>query len=107
GETGQTLIRGMGELHLEVVKNRLLRDFHLNVKFHKPQVSYRESVARTVEVEGECNRIISGQQLFANLRVRVEPFDGKVPVAITTTVPPDTLPPQFLSVALDELRVCG
>jgi elongation factor G len=107
GETGQTLIRGMGELHLEVVKNRLLRDFHLNVKFHKPQVSYRESVARAVEVEGECTRIISGQQLFAKVRVRVEPFEGKVPVAITTTVPPDTLPPQFLSVILDELRACG
>jgi elongation factor G len=58
-------------------------------------------------VEGECTRIISGQQLFAKLRIRVEPFDGKVPVAITTAVPPDTLPPQFLSVALDELRACG
>jgi len=45
--------------------------------------------------------------LFAKLRIRVEPFDGKVPVAITTAVPPDTLPPQFLSVALDELRACG
>ncbi len=43
GETGQTLMRGMGELHLEIVKNRLLRDFNLNVKFHKPQVSYREN----------------------------------------------------------------
>ena len=40
-ETGQTLISGMGELHLEIVKNRLLRDFNLNVRFHKPQVIYR------------------------------------------------------------------
>src|SRR6185369_7455098 len=40
-ETGQTLISGMGELHLEIIKNRLLRDFNLNIKFHKPQVSYR------------------------------------------------------------------
>ncbi|MBT6846986.1 MAG: GTP-binding protein, partial [Planctomycetaceae bacterium] len=58
GETGQTLLRGMGELHLEVVKNRLLREFKLNVRFHKPQVSYRETIAKKVEVTGECNRLI-------------------------------------------------
>ena len=44
-ETGQTLISGMGELHLEVIQHRLLRDFNLNVKVHKPRVSYRETVA--------------------------------------------------------------
>ena len=43
-ETGQTLISGMGELHLEVIKHRLLRDFNLNVRVHKPRVSYRETV---------------------------------------------------------------
>ncbi|MFN9877591.1 MAG: elongation factor G, partial [Planctomycetota bacterium] len=48
-ETGQTLIAGMGELHLEVIRNRLLRDFNLNVKVHKPRVSYRETISRQVE----------------------------------------------------------
>ncbi len=43
-ETGQTLISGMGELHLEIIKHRLLRDFNLNVKVHKPRVSYRETI---------------------------------------------------------------
>jgi elongation factor G len=107
GDTGQTLVRGMGELHLEVIKNRLLRDFNLKVKFYEPQVSYRESIARSVEVEGECTRVISGQQLFAKLRIRVEPFEGKAPVAIFNTMPPEALPPQFVGVALDELRACG
>ena len=46
----------MGELHLEIIKNRLLRDFNLNVKVHKPRVSYRETIARAVEVDGECHR---------------------------------------------------
>ena len=50
-ETGQTLISGMGELHLEVIKHRLLRDYRLNVRVHKPRVSYRETIARAVEVE--------------------------------------------------------
>jgi elongation factor G len=55
-ETGQTLISGMGELHLEVIKHRLLRDYRLNVRVHKPRVSYRETIAKVVEVSGECRR---------------------------------------------------
>ena len=72
-DTGQTLIAGMGELHLEVIKNRLLRDFNLDVKVHKPRVSYRETVSKAVEVMGECHRLVNGQQLFAKLKIRMEP----------------------------------
>ena len=72
-ETGQTLIGGMGELHLEVIKNRLLRDFNLNVKVHKPRVSYRETVSNSIEVVGECHRMHGGQQLFAKLTLKMEP----------------------------------
>jgi elongation factor G len=63
----------MGELHLEVVKHRLLRDFKLKVKFHKPRVSYRESIGRAVEVDGECRQQIAGQNLFAKVRIKMEP----------------------------------
>jgi elongation factor G len=72
-ETGQTLISGMGELHLEIIKNRLLRDFNVDVRVHKPRVSYRESISRAVEATGECHRQIAGQELFAKVRVRLEP----------------------------------
>jgi elongation factor G len=73
-ETGQTLISGMGELHLEVIKHRLLRDFRLNVRVHKPRVSYRETIERAVEVSGECHRNVAGQMLSAKVRIRMEPF---------------------------------
>jgi elongation factor G len=107
-ETGQTLISGMGELHLEIIKNRLLRDFNLNIKFHKPQVSYRESIDHAVEVTGECRRLIAGQQLFAKLRLRMEPApQSKIPVMLISAVPPDGLPPDLLTAALDELRALG
>ena len=107
-ETGQTLISGMGELHLEIKKNLLLRDYNLNVRFHKPQVSYRESVARSVEVKGECNRMIAGQQLFARLRLRMEPVDkGAVPVMLLNSCPPEALAPELLAAALEELKACG
>ena len=108
GETGQTLISGMGELHLEVIKNKLLRDFNLNIRFHKPQVSFRETVARSVEVEGTCRRLIGGQQLFAKLRLRVEPGAADGPqVAILSACPPDEIPPDLLVVTLDELKARG
>ena len=107
-ETGQTLISGMGELHLEIIKNRLLRDFNLNVKFHKPQVSYRESIDHAVEIVGECNRIIAGQQLFARLKIRMEPAPkAAIPVMLLSAVPPDGLPPDHLTAALDELKALG
>ena len=74
-DTGQTLIAGMGELHLEVIKNRLLREFNLNAKVHKPRVSYRETIGKAVEVSGECHRMVEGQQLFAKLKLKMEPDD--------------------------------
>ncbi len=73
-ETGQTLISGMGELHLEVIKHRLLRDFKLDVRVHKPRVSYRETIERAVEVTGECHRNIAGLMLSGKIRIRMEPF---------------------------------
>jgi elongation factor G len=107
-ETGQTLISGMGELHLEIIKNRLLRDFHLQVRFHKPQVSYRETIAHPVEVVGECHRVLAGQPLFARIRLRMEPAPvGGVPVQITSDVPPGTMPPELLAAALEELKALG
>ena len=107
-ETGQMLISGMGELHLEIIKNRLLRDFNLNIKFHKPQVSYRESIDHAVEVVGECRRLIAGQQLFAKLRIRMEPApQSKIPVMLLSAVPPDGLPPELLTAALEELKALG
>jgi elongation factor G len=106
-DSGQTLMRGMGELHLEVVKNRLLRDFNLNVKFHKPQVSYRESIERAVEVVGECNRVVAGQQLFARLKIRVEPAPQALAVSVLNFIPVGSLPQELVDAAVDELKHCG
>ena len=108
GETGQTLLRGMGELHLEVVKNRLLREFKLNVRFHKPQVSYRETIAKEVEVTGECNRLINGVQKYARITIRMEPAEEvNHGLAVTNQLAPDSLPPDCLEATFDELRHRG
>ena len=72
-ETGQTLISGMGELHLEVIQHRLTREFNLNVRVHKPRVSYRETIQRKATATGTCHRNVAGQTLFATVDVLIEP----------------------------------
>lgn len=105
-ESGQTLISGMGELHLEVIKNRLVRDFKLAVKFYKPRVSYRETINRMAEVVGECNRQVGANQLFARLQVRFEPLeDRSAKVIVLDRTPVEKMLPENLrQVALEELR---
>ena len=108
GETGQTLISGMGELHLEIIKNRLLRDFSLKVKFHKPQVSYRETIAQAVEVTGACDRMIAGQQLFARVSLKMAPSGTEsAGVIVLSQCPSDALPGEILELLIDELKAHG
>lgn len=103
-ETGQTLISGMGELHLEVIQHRLERDFHLNVKVHNPRVSYRETVAAAAEAVGECNRLINGSHHVADVRIRVEPFESDLGGNVVTTSLDHGLPPEMLAVVMEELE---
>lgn len=107
-ETGQTLISGMGELHLEVIKNRLLRDFNLKVKVHKPRVSYRETISQSVEVTGQCTRLVNGQQLFAKLKLRMEPDDKvETGVAIRSQLPVNAMPAEMVQTVKDEIKARG
>ncbi|MFM8289349.1 MAG: elongation factor G [Planctomycetaceae bacterium] len=73
-ETGQTLISGMGELHLEVIRHRMERDFRLNVRVHKPRVSYRETIRDARVVNGEFSRVVGGVPQSAQVRLRMEPL---------------------------------
>ncbi|MGD0383773.1 MAG: elongation factor G [Thermoguttaceae bacterium] len=106
-ETGQTLISGMGELHLEVIKHRLLRDFKLDVRVHKPRVSYRETIEKAVEVAGQCHRNVGGQMLSAKVQIRMEPFSkGQKPVTVVVA-PGVELPQQYLTAITEILSEQG
>jgi elongation factor G len=106
-ETGQTLISGMGELHLEVIKHRLLRDFKLDVRVHKPRVSYRETIEKAVEVTGQCHRNVGGQMLSAKIRIRMEPFPkGQKPVTVAVA-PGIDLPAEYLNAVVEVLTEQG
>jgi elongation factor G len=81
-ETGQTLISGMGELHLEVIRHRLERDFNLKCRVHKPRVSHKETLARPVTVAGTIDRLVGGQTLQATVTLRAEPVEAQGPVTV-------------------------
>ncbi len=106
-DTGQTLISGMGELHLEIIKNRLLRDFNLNVKVHKPRVSYRETISHSVTTTGECHRLVAGQQLYAKVTIRMEPDEESATVVRVTNLAAGTMPPQLADAVIEELKARG
>jgi elongation factor G len=73
-ETGQTLIAGMGELHLEIIVDRLLREFKVDASVGKPQVAYRETIRRAVEAEGRFVRQTGGHGQFGVVDLRIEPM---------------------------------
>lgn len=105
-ESGQTLISGMGELHLDVIKHRLTRDFKLNVKFYKPRVNYRETIANSTTVEGQCNRQIGDKQMFARVRLLMEPLEDRsqAPIVLDRFFGEGVLPDHLKICVLDELR---
>ena len=74
-ETGQTLISGMGELHLEIIVDRLLREFKVEANVGQPQVSYRETIRKPVEVEGKYVRQSGGKGQYGDCWVKFEPLE--------------------------------
>jgi elongation factor G len=103
-ETGQTIISGMGELHLEILRNRMQNDFGLKVRVHKPRVSYRETIGKAVESWGEFDRTAGAVTQFARVRVRIEPYDGPEPVVVLNRIPPGTLSNELARLAEQTLK---
>ncbi len=92
-ETGQLLISGMGELHLEILVDRLKREFRVPVRTGKPQVSYRETVTRKTEHSFTFSRLIGQKTHYAGVTLKMEHHEGGKDVRIKLTLP---IPREFL-----------
>jgi elongation factor G len=75
-ETNQTIIRGMGELHLEIIVDRMVREFGVAANVGKPQVAYREAITKKSEAEGKFVRQSGGKGQYGHVKMRFEPLEG-------------------------------
>jgi len=75
-ETGQTILSGMGELHLEIIVDRMMREFGVGANVGKPQVAYRETIRKNAEAEGRHIKQTGGHGQYGHVKIRIEPFPG-------------------------------
>jgi elongation factor G len=95
-ETGQTIIRGMGELHLEIICDRLKREYKVEVTQGKPQVAFKETIQRTVEAEGKLVRQSGGRGQYGHVWVKFEPLPRGTGYEFVDDIVGGTIPREFI-----------
>ena len=113
-ETGQTIIAGMGELHLEIIKDRLFREFKVGAEAGRPQIAYRETVSANSEGEGSFVRQTGGSGQYGHVRIKLEPTSRGKGIEIIDKTVGGVIPKEFIKPALDGIReaanngsICG
>jgi elongation factor G len=96
-ETGQTIIAGMGELHLEIIVDRLLREFKVDANVGKPQVAYRETITQTVQSEGKYIRQLGGKGMYGHIWLRVGPNEPGKGFQFENTISGGAVPKEFVA----------
>lgn len=99
-ETGQTLISGMGELHLEVIKDRIFREFKVQARAGAPTVAYREAITKAFECDKIFEKEIAGGKHYAHLVVRVSPLERGSGNTIVSDVSSERIPDELQEVAM-------
>ncbi|RKH55020.1 elongation factor G [Corallococcus llansteffanensis] len=103
-ETGQTLIAGMGELHLEIIVDRLLREFKVDANIGKPQVAYRETVTTTQTAEGKYIRQTGGKGQYGHIHLRVSPNEPGKGFEFINSITGGAVSKEFVDAARDGAR---
>ena len=96
-ETGQTIIAGMGELHLEIIVDRLLREFKVEANVGSPQVAYKESIQTSAEAEGKYVRQSGGRGQYGHVKIKVEPQEPGTGYEFVNAIVGGVIPREFIS----------
>jgi len=96
-ESAQTIIAGMGELHLDIIVDRLKREFSVGANVGAPQVAYRETIGKTVEAEGKFVRQSGGKGQYGHVWLRLEPQSAGAGYAFENAIVGGTVPKEFIS----------
>ena len=105
-ETNQTIIEGMGELHLEIIVDRLKREFKVEANVGAPQVNYRESISKTVEVKFTHKKQSGGQGQFAEIVVKFEPLEPGSGYEFKSEIKGGTVPKEYVPGVVKGLEEC-
>lgn len=95
-ETGQTIIAGMGELHLEIIVDRLLREFKVEANIGNPQVSYRETITSEAEAEGKYVRQSGGHGQYGHVKIKIEPNEAGKGFEFINKIVGGVVPKEFI-----------
>jgi len=95
-ESGQTIISGMGELHLDVLVDRMRREFNVEANIGKPQVAYRETIRKLVEVEGKHVKQSGGRGQYGHVRLRLEPLDPDAEYEFVNEIVGGVVPKEYI-----------
>jgi len=96
-ESGQTIISGMGELHLEIIVDRMLREFSVEANIGKPQVAYRETIRKSVEQEGKYIRQTGGRGQYGHVYLRIEPRERGAGFEFQSEIVGGAIPKEYIS----------
>ncbi len=96
-DTGQTIISGMGELHLEVIVDRLLREFGVGASVGKPQVAYKETITAAAEAEGRYVRQTGGRGQYGHVKLKIEPAEPGTGFTFEKAIVGGAIPREFIS----------
>ncbi len=96
-DTGQMLLSGMGELHLEILVERLLREYKIQANVGRPQVTYKETISKTQRAEGVYERQVAGDDHFGRVMLELSSLPSGKGFKFSNLVPPELLPKQFVS----------
>jgi elongation factor G len=103
-ETSQTLIAGMGELHLEILIDRLLREFKVHANVGKPQVAYKETIRKKVETEGKFIRQSGGRGQYGHVVIEVEPNEPGKGFEFESRIVGGTVPKEYIKPTMEGIR---
>ena len=96
-ESGQTIISGMGELHLDIIVERMKREFHVAANIGKPQVAFRETIRKTVEQEGKFVRQTGGRGMYGHVWLKLEPLDTGAGYEFENAIVGGVVPREYIS----------
>jgi elongation factor G len=95
-DTGQKILSGMGELHLEVIVSRMTREFNTSVNVGKPQVVYRETIEKKSDATAVFDKEVAGQRHYAEVRIDLKPLSRGTGNQFVLDLPDGSIPPQFM-----------